>query len=384
LWVFFTFRLPQNILFDDPEYHVTLEEQKAVFLDAIQPGARQFVLWHCSLPHSPFLYTAGGSRHHEYPDFFPFEKEYKKSQFPIIFNRYRDQVKYADRILGQIVQKLKSTGAYRDSILIVTSDHGVRIWGDLFRNINLIARVPVFIRVPGRPPAAIDSEFELVDLAPTLLDATGHSSQSHFDGYSLFSGTHGERSPKVYFHPAEFAYLLDSKTGEWNRWLPAGKKRSIDTVPSPSISQERGFFAVQVVDDAVMAHEQGMDFLTRYLQLHFPKSVTDADLRQLEVRIRNMDRLPATPPNQFKRGINYFFLSLVETQLISSGAKLSIPAVNQHWAQARDILKTAGDLQPLIADAIGLLLDESDSNSDGHLDEQELTHLIKSRINAPS
>lgn len=380
LWGFLTFRLPQNILFDDPEYHVTLDQQQSAFLESIRPDIRQFVLWHCSLPHSPFLYTSRGGKHHQYPDFFPFEKEYRKSEFATIFDRYREQIRYTDRILGQILQKMKSTGAYRNSILIVTSDHGVRVWGDLFHNIDLIARVPVFIHIPGRQPAVIDSDFQLADLAPTLLDALGYQySKTNFDGHSALSGPQTERQPMVYFHPAEFAYIRNSKTGEWVRWLPGKATSGIDSITAPSVSQERGFYAVQAVDDAMMAREQGTDFLARYLQRHFPKSITQSDIQQLESRIENMNGRPVTPSNQFKRGMNYFFLALAETQLISSGTKLDASAIDQHWTKARDTLKTAGDLQPLVADAIGRLILESDANNDDQLDEQELTEMIRSR-----
>ncbi|PWT88174.1 MAG: hypothetical protein C5B54_11045 [Acidobacteria bacterium] len=375
LWGFFTFHLPQNILFDDPEYHVTTAEQEDLFLDAIQSRQPQFVMWHCSLPHSPFIYGADGSARHEYPDFFPFEKEYKTSSFPLIFSRYREQARFADLILGRILERMKSTGAYRDSILIVASDHGLRIWGDVFNNVDLLARVPVFFHIPGREPAVIESNFQLCDLAPTLLDAFGCSpSIAKFDGFSGLHPAPPDRIASLHFYPAKVVYDLNPATNQWN--LSANAEHGVGGIVAPL---QRGFYAVHVFDDVMAAREERTDFLTRYLDRHFPISVTDQDVQQLKRQIQQMQNEPTTARYQFTRGMYYFFLALTETQLVADGEKLDTREITSHWITARDLLKLSGGLSPWIGESVGQLIEESDRNHDKQLDEKELSAIIRNR-----
>ena len=60
--------------------------------------------------------------------YFPFAEDYDPSEYDFIYGHYREQVRFADHILGRLVDHLKKTGFYNSSLLIVTSDHGLRIW----------------------------------------------------------------------------------------------------------------------------------------------------------------------------------------------------------------------------------------------------------------
>jgi uncharacterized protein len=40
------------------------------------------------------------------------------------FNRYKNSVRYTDSLIGEIIDKLKSTGLANDTIIVITGDHG--------------------------------------------------------------------------------------------------------------------------------------------------------------------------------------------------------------------------------------------------------------------
>jgi len=72
----------------------------------------------------------------------------------------------------------------------VTSDHG-EAFGEhgLLRHnkplYEVMVHVPMFIRVPGISPGALDAHVSLIDLGPTVLDLFGLSTPGNFMGESL-------------------------------------------------------------------------------------------------------------------------------------------------------------------------------------------------------
>lgn len=93
---------------------------------------------------------------------------------------YRGKVKLFDDALGKIVAALKEAGAWENTVIVVSSDHG-----DMDTNHRLIykgpfmyehmVRIPLMIRVPeahgGLAPRQVgDVQSVNVDLAPTILD----------------------------------------------------------------------------------------------------------------------------------------------------------------------------------------------------------------------
>jgi len=90
--------------------------------------------------------------------------------------RYAAAVAYQDECFGAFVDGLKASGAWEDTLLIVTADHGECLLGDhgvycthrkLF---DTTVHVPLWIRFPGGAHAGreIDALVQHVDLAPTV------------------------------------------------------------------------------------------------------------------------------------------------------------------------------------------------------------------------
>ncbi len=89
---------------------------------------------------------------------------------------YHACISFIDAQVGLILETLKRTGHWDDTIVILTSDHGYHLgdhfmWGKvtLFEICN---RVPMVVRVPGKtkPGSSSQGLIELVDLYPTLAE----------------------------------------------------------------------------------------------------------------------------------------------------------------------------------------------------------------------
>ncbi len=96
---------------------------------------------------------------------------------------YAGDVAEGDRLLGEIVEKLRSLGLYEDAVVIVTSDHGENL-GDhgytdhQFGVFETLLAVPLVVRAPGRlAPGTRHDPVMLTDLYATVLDAAGVNDQ---------------------------------------------------------------------------------------------------------------------------------------------------------------------------------------------------------------
>ena len=95
--------------------------------------------------------------------------------------RYDHEVAYVDAAIGELVEALRAGGRWRDTIVVVTADHGESfgahgplMHGHLPYEEEL--RVPLVLRLPdrpGRPVGARATLVGLVDLTPTLLELAG-------------------------------------------------------------------------------------------------------------------------------------------------------------------------------------------------------------------
>lgn len=102
---------------------------------------------------------------------------------------YYASVAYMDAQVGKVLQTLKEEGLEDNTIIIFTSDHGFHLGEhDFWMKVSLkeeSVRVPLIIKVPGKPAAVSHSLVELVDLYPTVAELAGLSYSEHLQGKSL-------------------------------------------------------------------------------------------------------------------------------------------------------------------------------------------------------
>ena len=134
---------------------------------------------HLILPHQPWHRYPDGQ---EYEVLDPFGDELPEEDAKVLGSwspwtsavteqRHLLQAQYTDRVVGQLLDGLRDSGLYDDSLVIVTTDHGVSFEDDTpgrylrDTTIDAIAYAPLLIKEPGQADGA-DRRLERVDRRP--------------------------------------------------------------------------------------------------------------------------------------------------------------------------------------------------------------------------
>ncbi len=138
-----------------------------------------------------------------------------------------------DEQVGAILAALEETGQHDNTLVIFMSDHGemlgdhgIYLKGPYFYEPAI--RIPLLIRLPTRiPPQRHTGLVEMVDLAPTLVDACGLSAQPGMQGRSMWplltqNGDASHHKSSVYceyynampFHRSPTAQLTALRTND--------------------------------------------------------------------------------------------------------------------------------------------------------------------------
>ena len=115
---------------------------------------------------------------------------------------YYGLVTEVDHHIGRLIQFLRDTDQYDDTLIVVTADHGEmlgeqNLWGKT-THYNGSFHVPLIIRDPRRQKSAgrqVEAFTESIDIAPTLLEWVGLDNEPGFNGKSLIPWLEGE-TPK--------------------------------------------------------------------------------------------------------------------------------------------------------------------------------------------
>ncbi|XZE18618.1 sulfatase family protein [Pirellulaceae bacterium SH449] len=150
------------------------------FLDAT-PENSPWCFWYgCFEPHRAYEFQAGVNKGGKkltdidrVPAYWPDDEIVRHDMLDYAF-----EVEHADRHLGLMVAELEKRGLLDNTLIIVTSDHGMpfpRVKGYAYHDSN---HVPLAIRFPAGMKSTgrvIDDFVDFTDLAPTLLDYAGIS-----------------------------------------------------------------------------------------------------------------------------------------------------------------------------------------------------------------
>lgn len=120
--------------------------------------------------------------------------------------RHLMQVAYADKLLGQLLARMRELEIFDRSLLIVTADHGTSFQKSNYSrfivdtNASNIMRVPYFIKLPEQTKANLsDLNLESIDLLPTVLNQLEIKSEVNFDGQSVAQLQVTNRKQKKFF-----------------------------------------------------------------------------------------------------------------------------------------------------------------------------------------
>jgi len=130
-------------------------------------------------PHSPYSFFPQDAVFEPYWDEVNYIKSELRPHREKIFNRYRNAVHGADRYAGEMLQALIEEGLLDKTIVVVTGDHGEEFWEKGFFGHNSAytdyqTRVPLILRIPGKPGGEIDWETNHGDVPVTILNLLGN------------------------------------------------------------------------------------------------------------------------------------------------------------------------------------------------------------------
>jgi hypothetical protein len=169
-------------------------------LDGARPPPLAFA--HVMLPHLPWEFLPSGHRYAG-GDLPGFETDGWSDDVFLVhqgYQRYLLQLGFADRLLGDLIRRLRAVGLYDRALLVVAADHGVSFRPGqrrrAFRDSNLddIVFVPLLVKRPGQEAGrVVDEPVQTIDILPTIADVLGVDVPWRVDGTSLFEAREGER-----------------------------------------------------------------------------------------------------------------------------------------------------------------------------------------------
>jgi hypothetical protein len=148
-----------------------------------------------------------------------------------LIQRHLAHVRYTDRILGETIARLKSTGLWDRALVVITADHGIAFEPDrdsrrLTRaNAAGILHVPLFVKAPGQRSGSVsDRHVQSIDVAPTVADALNIDLPWKVDGRSVLTETGADRRELV-VHAIETDERLEFDAATLARELRADAAR---------------------------------------------------------------------------------------------------------------------------------------------------------------
>jgi hypothetical protein len=155
------------------------------FIDSLTPSERPTLYFkHALLPHYPYIYLPDGQEYDNSGqavcdglDGLVWKGDW---QARLALQRELLQVVFLDKLIGELVARLKAGGLYDRCILVVTSDHGAVFRGGVPHRLttadNLVEsmRVPLFIKEPGQKQGKTSlANATTLDIVPTIADILG-------------------------------------------------------------------------------------------------------------------------------------------------------------------------------------------------------------------
>ncbi|PSP90317.1 sulfatase [Halobacteriales archaeon QS_4_69_34] len=154
------------------------------------------------------------------------ETDLSERDFAALRGLYRGEIAYLDDRIGELKTALVKAGEWEDTVFVITSDHGENI-GDhglmdhQYCLYDTLLHVPLVVHGGAfTDGGTVDHPVQLVDLPPTLLDATGidaPSARSGFQGRSFHPDTSAPaHTPTIaeYIAPQPSMEALERQLGD--------------------------------------------------------------------------------------------------------------------------------------------------------------------------
>lgn len=139
-------------------------------------------------PNPFFLYLHFFDPHMKYDPPKKFRKRFGVRQIDL----YDGEIAYVDDQLGKFFRWLKRRPIWKNSVVIITADHGEEFFEHAFGEhgssvYQSLTHVPLIIRVPDGSAGVVETTVGLVDIAPTLAEIHNLPLNPQYEGRSLLS-----------------------------------------------------------------------------------------------------------------------------------------------------------------------------------------------------
>ena len=206
------------------------------FLATIEnDGGAHLYFLHTLLPHMTFEFVPSGRRYAG-PDYQGREvggrdlfEATDRGLVDSLYQRHLLQVGFVDRLIGQLVDRLREQDLYDSALIVVTADHGASYRQGLHRraltsdNASDIALVPLFVKLPEQQAGIVsDSNAQTIDILPTIAGALSFDLPFGVDGRSLLDEAGPRRGRKTFVQRS-----LDSVRVETIGDIPSQSRESV-------------------------------------------------------------------------------------------------------------------------------------------------------------
>jgi membrane-anchored protein YejM (alkaline phosphatase superfamily) len=165
--------------------------------------------------HQPYLYPE------EFERFRPvlpkgeinYFRDVSKERIDLVRNRYKNSVYYEDYLIGRIIRTIKEKGLMKNTILVVTGDHGEEFYeegylGHTSSFDDFQTKVVFVLFHPEAKPEIVKEATSHLDLVPTIMESFGIVSppEDYSQGVSLLKK---EKRPYILIANWDTAAILD-------------------------------------------------------------------------------------------------------------------------------------------------------------------------------
>jgi hypothetical protein len=150
----------------------------ARFVRSVKATPKTLNLIHIEIPHVPWVYLPTGQDYETHsPDLPLHHGQWATSQYAVdyAYLRHLLQTGFADKMVGDLIARMKKVGLWDKAIFMVVADHGVSFVANSQRRdptretVGNIAPVPLFVRAPGQRGGGVDDTHKCTtDVLPML------------------------------------------------------------------------------------------------------------------------------------------------------------------------------------------------------------------------
>ena len=212
-----------------------------------QPG-----LWtvHHVIPHVPWRFLPDGSQYVVEGPTLPGLDDQIWGRDPFLldqaYQRHLLMTRFADRLLGESIDRMQRSGLWDDALVIVVADHGGAVGpGESRRpvteqNFPQVAGVPFFVKLPGQREGRRSGTFvTTLDVVPTVAKVLGIDTDWSFDGVPVdepraverLQQRNGREARLVKVEPEDFARRLAAENRARDARWPPGREAVYEVGP---------------------------------------------------------------------------------------------------------------------------------------------------------